>query len=190
MLSDIELALNNMRIKEASSHDAVRKLNHDLLDARSFLAHIDREYAAKTSEIAAKRERAVKPVATNLRKLRGELNRIVHTRAGFLRGISKKAKTEKTTETARELGTTKEELARIEESFASDEEKLKSEYERTRRRTVEEIAKHQKEIESIDAGIQTDDSLDARHAACEALIDALNSLIMRRRPTPENVDTP
>ncbi len=179
--------LNDKRIKEASNHEAVRKLNHALLDARSLLAQTDREYAAKISEMTGKRELAVKPVVKNLGRLRGELSRIVAMRAGFLRGISKKAKAEKTTEATRKLGTTKEELERIEKSFTAEQEKLRNEYERRKLQIVEQIAKYQKEIEKIDAGMQTDDSLDARHATCEALIGALNSLLLRKQSTPENV---
>jgi hypothetical protein len=186
-LAGIELALNEKRIKEASGHESVRKLNRGLLDARSLLAQTDREYAVKISEIAGKREHAVKPVVTNLGRLREELNRIAHIRAGFLRGISRKAKEEKTTATARRLDTTKEELTRIEKSFATEQEKLKSENELRRRQIVEEIAKYQKEIENIDAGMQADDSLDARHAACEELTNALNVLLQRKQSTLENV---
>ena len=187
ILAGIELALDEKRIKEASSHESVRKLNRSLIDARSLLAQTDREYAAKISEIAGKRERAVKPVATNLGRLREELNRIARIRAGFLRGISRKSKEEKTTATTRKLDTTKEELATIEKSFATEQKKLKSENELRRRQIVEEIVKYQKEIENIDAGMQTDDSLDARHAACEELINALNVLLQRKESTLENV---
>jgi DNA repair exonuclease SbcCD ATPase subunit len=187
ILSDIELILNNRRIKEASNDEAARRLNRNLLDARSLLAHIDREYTARTNEIAAKREYAVKPVVTNLGRLRGELNRIVRMRAGFLRGISKKAKAEKATEATRELDSTKDELARIEQSFASEKKKLKSEYERRRQQNLEQIAKYQKEIENLDAGMQLDDSLDARHAACDKLISAVNSLLQRAQSAAETV---
>ena len=187
ILSDIELTLNDKRIKEAANDETVRKLDRGLLNARSLLAQTDREYAAKMSEIARKRESVVKPVVTNLGRLRGELNRIARMRAGFLRGISKKTKAKKTTEAARTLDTTKKELARIEKSIASEQEKLKSEYDRRRRQIVEQIAKSQKEIEDIDAGMQTDYSLDARHAACDAMIKALNSLLQRRQSTPGNM---
>lgn len=187
ILSDVELALNDKRVKEVSNHEAVRKVNRSLLDARSLLAQTDREYAAKMNEIAGKKERSVKPVVTNLGKLRGELNRIIHMRAGFLRGISKKAKAEKTTEASRKLDSTKEELARIEQSFVSEQKKLRSEYERRRQQILEQIAKYQREIESLDAGMQVDDSLDARHAACDELVSAVNSLLQRTQSTPETV---
>jgi len=187
ILSDTELTLNDKRVREASNHETVRKLNHGLLDARSLLAQTDREYAARISDIAGKRERAVKPVVTNLGRLREELNRIAHMRAGFLRGTSKKAKAEKTTETTQKLDTTKEELTRIEKSFASDQEKLKKEYQRRKQNILEDIARYQKEIERIDTGIQADDSVDARHATCEALTNALNLMLQRKQSAPENV---
>lgn len=184
-LSNIELTLKSGRAKETSNDDAVRKLNRSLLDAKSLLAQTDREHAAKKNEIARKREVAVKPVVTNLGKLRAELNRIVHMRAGFLRGISKKAKADKTSEATRRLDYTKTELARIEQSFASEEKKLNSENKARRQHILEQIAKYQEEIGEIDAEMQPDDSLDARHATCDELVNSVTSLLQRTQSNPE-----
>ena len=184
-LSNIELTLKSGREKETSNDDTVRKLNRSLLDAKSLLAQTDREYGEKKNEISRKREAAVKPVVTNLGKLRAELNRIVHMRAGFLRGISKKAKADKTSEATRRLDHTKTELARIEQSFASEEKKLNSEHEQRRQHILEQIAKYQKGIGEIDAGAQPDDSLDARHATCDELVNSVTSLLQRTQSNPE-----
>ena len=185
-LSSIELALSDRRAKETSNDEAVRRLNRSLLDVKSLLAQTDREYATRINEIASERERAVKPVVTNLGKLRRELNRIVQMRAGFLRGISKKTKAEKTTETTRRLDSTKEELARIEQSFASEEKKLRSEYEHRRRQMLDQIANYQKEAEYLGAGMQEDDSIAPRRTACDELVNAVNSLLQRTQSTPES----
>lgn len=179
VLSDIELTLKDSRAKETSNDEAVRRANRRLLDAKGLLAHAEREYAGKMSEIAGEREHAIKPVVTNLGKVREELNRIVRVRAGFLRGVSKKAKVQKTTEATQKLDSTKKELAKMEQSFASEQQRLRNEYQRTRRQILEQITDYQREIENLEAGIQTDDALGARHAACNALISAVNSLLQR-----------
>jgi uncharacterized damage-inducible protein DinB len=184
-LSNIELTLKSGRAKETSNDDSARKLNRSLLDAKSLLAKTDREHAARKNEIASKRENAVKPVVTNLGRLRAELNRIVHMRAGFLRGISKKAKADKASEAAQKLDSTKKELAKIEQSFAHEEEELNSEYEQRRQQILERIKKHQGEIADIDAGMQTDDSLDARRATCDELVNSVNSLLQRTQSSSE-----
>jgi len=190
VLSEIESTLDDRRTKEASNDEAVRKVNRNLLDIRSLLAQTEREYAARMSDFAAKRERAIKPVATNLGRLRQELSRISRMRAGFLRGITKKAKAQKTTEATQKLDTTKRELATIEQSFGAEEKNLKDDHERRRRQILKQIANYQREIENIESGTKADDALDARHAACDALINAVNSLVQKIQPAPETVSKP
>ena len=190
VLSDIELTLKDRRAIEASNDEAARIVNHNLLDTKSLLAQTEREYAAKMNEIAAKREHAIKPVATHLGRLRQELSRISRMRAGFLRGISKKAKAQKTTEATQKLDATKMELATIEQSFAAEQKKLKDEHERRRRQILGQIANYQKEIENIESGPKVDDALDVRHVTCDALVNAVNSLLQRMQSVPENASKP
>jgi DNA repair exonuclease SbcCD ATPase subunit len=142
------------------------------------------------NDIASKREHAIKPVATNLGRLRQELSRINRMRAGFLRGISKKTKAQKTTEATQKLDTTKRELATIEQSFAAEQKKLQDEHERRRRQILKQIASYQKEIENLENKITADDALDARHAACDALINSVNSLVQRIHAVPETMSEP
>jgi uncharacterized phage infection (PIP) family protein YhgE len=183
VVADIEVALKDRRVKEVSNDEAVRRLDRNLLDAKSLLAQTEREYATKKSEIVAKRESAIKPVATNLGRFREELNRIARMRAGFLRGISKKAKAQKTIEASQKLDHTRNELATIEQSFATEQKKLRDEHEKRKHQILKQIANYQKEIESLEAGTQIDDALDARHAACEALINAVNGFLQRTQST-------
>ena len=186
ILSDIELTLKDRRAKEASNDEAARIANRNLLDTKSLLAQTEREYAVKMNEIAAKREHAIKPVATNLGRIRQELSRISGMRAGFLRGISKKAKAQKTTEATQKLDTTKRKLATIEQSFATEQKKLQGEHERRRHQILEQIANYQKEIENLESGPKVDDALDVRHATCDALVNAVNALLQRTQSVPEN----
>lgn len=185
VLSDVELALKERRIKEASRDEAIRKSNQNLLDARTVLSQTEREYAAKAKELAASKEQAVKTVASRVGKFRDELNRIVKIRAGFLRGISKRAKAQKEAEASQRLDSTKSELAKIERSFATEQQKLQQEYKERKRRILEQIANHEKEIENLEAGSQVDDALDARHAVCDALISAVNAFLQRAQATSE-----
>jgi hypothetical protein len=190
VLSDIELTLKDRRAKEASNDETARIVNRNLLDTKSLLAQTEREYAVKMNEIAAKREDAIKPVATNLGRIRQELSRISRMRAGFLRGTSKKAKAQKTTEATQKLDTTKRKLVTIEQSFATEQKKRQGEHERRRRQILEQIANYQKEIENLESGPKVDDALDVRHATCDALVNAVNSLLQRTQSVPENASKP
>ena len=188
-LSDIELALKERRVKEASRDEAIRKSNQNLLDARSLHSQTEREYAAKAKELAASKEQAVKTVASRVGKLRQELNRIVKIRAGFLRRISKKTKAQKEAEASQRLDSTKSELAKIERSFATEQEKLQEEYKRRKRQILEQIANYEKEIENLEVGSQVDDALDARRAGCDALMNAVNAFLQRTQAASETTST-
>jgi chemotaxis protein histidine kinase CheA len=190
VLSDIESTLNDRRAKEASNDETVRKLDRSLLEAKSILAQTDREYAAKISEVAAQREQAMKPVASNLGRLRQELVRIGRMRAGFLREISKKAKAQKTSEATQKLDKTKRELVAIEQSFAAEQRKLQEEHERRRRQILKQIADYEKELENLENGTKADDAMNARRAACDALVNAVNSLVQRIQSAPETTSMP
>ncbi len=189
-LSDIEAALKERRLRETSREDAIRKNNQDLLEAKSLLAKSEREYATRMRELEASKELAIKPVAGNLGKLRDELGRIARMRAGFLRSISKKTKAQKEAEASQRLDSTRSELAKIRRSFAFDQEKLQKEYKERKQRILEQIAYQQKNIESLEAGSEIDDAVDARHAACDTLVNHVNSFLQRSEQAPETANPP
>jgi DNA repair exonuclease SbcCD ATPase subunit len=189
VMSNVEVTLKEERLKEASREEAIREANKNLLDARSLLAQTEREYAAKVKEVASRKERTVKPVARSIRKLGEELNRIVRMRAGFLRGISKKTKAQKEAETSQRLDFTKTELAKIEQSFATEQVKLQHEYKTRKQKIIEQIANYEKEIENLEAGSQSDDALETRRAACDALVNAVNTLLQRIESTSETTNS-
>ena len=182
ILSDIEHDLNERRLREASHEEAIRKTNQNLLDARSLLAQTERECVIQTKELADKKERAVKPLASRIVGLGEDLNRIVRIRAGFLRSISKKTKAQKEAEAAQRLDSTKHQLTKIEQSFTDEQSKLEDEYKRRKRQVLEQIKKYQKEIENLEAGVQVDDALETRRAACNALINTMNMFLQRTQP--------
>jgi len=188
ILSDVERALNERRLQEASHEEAIRRINQNLLDARSLLAQTERQYVIQTRELSEKKERALKPLASRIRKLGEELNRIVRIRAGFLRSISRKTKAQKEEEATQTLDSTKRELTKIERSFAVEQTKLQDEYERRKQYILKQIVKHQKDIENLETGGQTDDVLETRRAACDALINVVNLFLQRTRPAPETTE--
>ncbi len=185
LLSNIELALKEKQLMEASYEESIRRINQNQLEARTALAQVEREYVTKANEIGGKKERVVKPAVTNIGKLREELNRVVRMRAGFLRGISKKAKAQREAEASQRLDSAKSELAKIEASLATDQQRLQGQYKKGKREILERIANHQREIENLEAASQIDDALDARCGACDALINAVNALLRRTEASLE-----
>ena len=177
-LSDIDSALKEKRLKEVSFEESVRRVNQKLLDSRNLLAQAEREYASKTREITDRKEHAVRPVASKLGTLKEELNRMVRMRSSFLRNVLKVG-VQKETEATQRLDFTKKELATIEHSFTAEQEQLQDKYKRRRQQLLEQIADHQREIESLEANSPINDAVEERQAACDALINALNTLLQR-----------
>jgi chromosome segregation ATPase len=188
-ITDIEQALNERRIKETAREETLRKISQSILDEKRAVGQIEREYSAKAKEIIHQRENTIRPVAGKLANLRRELDRVIGMRTGFLRGISKKAKMQKTEETTHKVDTTKKELAKIEQSFVTEQERLKDDYRKRKQQILAEIARHQREIESLEAGPQMDDAIDVRRSACDALINAVNALLQRTELTAKTTNS-
>jgi hypothetical protein len=68
------------------------------------------------------------------------------------------------------------------QNFSAEKEKLRVEYEKKKQPIVEQIRDQQKEIDSL----EIDGSLETRRAACEALVNAVNGLLQRERPSPHD----
>jgi len=189
VLSNIDLALKEKRLKEVSLQESVRRINQKLLDSRNLLAQTEREYSSKAREIADRKEHAVRPVASKLGALKEELNRTVRVRTDFLRSVLK-AGARKEAEATRRLDSTKKELATIEHSFAAEWEPLQDEYRRRKRKLLEEIADYQREIGNLEASSRVNDALEERQAACDALLNAVNALLQRTEQASEPVSSP
>jgi hypothetical protein len=185
VLSDIEQALKERREKEVSHEEEIRRINRNLQDARNLLARTEHEHAVKEKEIADRKKRAIKPPVGKAKKPRKEQNRIVPSGTSFLRGLFRKAQPQKETETTQIPASAKREVSRIEQSFADEQKKLQDEYDRREQSILEKVANHQKEIEDLEAKTSIDDAVNLRREACEALVDAVNALLLRTKTTSE-----
>jgi len=172
ILSNVELELEERRRKEASLMDSIKSLS----DSKILLQRIEEEYATQAREIEARKNSEIKRLYTNIDSLRGELDAIAQMKTGLFRGISKKNKAQKETETTQRLNTARAELELAMLDFTAEREKLREELERKKQPIIEQVRDHQKEIESL----ETDGSLEDRRVACEALVNAVNALLQRK----------
>ena len=185
VLSDIEQALKERREKEVSREEEIRRISQNLQDARNLLARTERELAVKKKEISDRKKHTVKPRVGKAEKSGKEQNRIVRSRTGFFRGLFRKAQPQKETETTQIPASAKREVSRIEQSFADEQRKLEDEYDGREQSILEKVANHQKEIEDLEAETSIDDAVNLRREACEALVDAVNALLLRTKTTSE-----
>jgi len=172
ILSNVELELEERRREEASLMDSIKSLS----DSKILLQRIEEEYATRAREIEGRKNSEIKRLYTNIDSLRGELDAIAQMKTGLFRGISKKNKAQKETETTQRLNTARAELELAMLGFTAEREKLREELERKKQPIIEQIRDNQKEIESL----ETDGSLEDRRVACEALVNAVNALLQRK----------
>jgi hypothetical protein len=176
ILSDVELPFQEMRHNEASREEAVKSLSHN----RILLERIEEENASRTREMEGLKDGEIKRLSSNIDGLREEVNRIARMKTGIFRGISEKARAQKEAEATERLNSGERELALAVQHFAAEQERVREEYERRKRPVIEQIQDLQKEIEKQ----EIDGSVEARRAACEALVNAVNALFQRKDSSP------
>jgi uncharacterized phage infection (PIP) family protein YhgE len=172
ILSNVELELEEKRREETSREKAIKSLS----DNEVLLERIEEEYAARTGEIEGRKNGEIKRLSGNIDGLKEELDRIARMKTGIFRALSKKAKAQKEAEATERLNSAQRELALAAQHLTAEQERLQDEYERRKQPVIEQIQDQQKESENQ----EIDGSLEARRAACEALVNAVNALLQRK----------
>lgn len=175
ILSNVEHALEERRLAEAAGDQTVKSLS----DNRILLDRIEEEHSKEIRKIKERKNNEIKRLSSNIDSLREELDRTARMRTSIFRGISKKAKIQKEEEATQRLNSAQKELTSAIQRFTSEEERLTEEYERRKQPVIERIREQEKEVNSQ----ETDDSLEVRRAACEALINTTNALLQRKTPS-------
>ena len=174
ILSNLELALNERRNKEASYDLAIKTLSED----KRVLERIDKDYAIKMREMERRKNGEIQRLSTTVQDFKEELDRITQTKTGIFRSMSRKAKAQKAAEASQKLNLARGKLDLIVPNFTAERQRLLTEQTKMQQPVVGRIQNLQKEINSI----EIDGSLDTRRAACEALTDAVTALLKRKMP--------
>jgi DNA mismatch repair ATPase MutS len=173
ILSNIELELEKERRKETSLKEAVKSLSN----SKAILERIEEEYATGVTRIEGRRNSEIKHLNGKIDSLKAELADIARMKAGIFRAVSRKAKKQKERETTQKLNAAQRELELVAQNSTAEKERLRDEYERNKPPVIEQIRAHEKEVEHI----ETDGSLEDRRLACEALVNAVNGLLQRKK---------
>ena len=176
ILSNAELELEERRREEVSREETVKRLS----DNRVLLERIDEEYATRIKEIERRKSGEIKRLSANVDGLREELNRIARMKTGIFRAISKKAKAQKEAEATQRLNSAQNELALALQHFTAEQETLRDKCDKEKQPVIEQIRDLQKEADKQ----EIDGSLEARQAACAALLNAVNALLQRKESLP------
>jgi chromosome segregation ATPase len=173
-LAKVEEKLGELKGEETNLNQAVK----ELAENNHLLAELDAEYAAKTRETGPRRNAEIQRLTLNVQNLEAELEQVKAMKTSFFK-FSKKAKAQKEIETKQKLETAKAELASSLESFKVEQEKLHDGYEKKKQIVIERVQRLEKEVEKL----ESDSSVTARREACEALVNAVKTLL-QRQPTP------
>jgi hypothetical protein len=176
ILSTIEFELKQRGREEESLEEAIQSLSN----SKNLLGLIRKEYTTKAGQIAGRKRSEIRRIYRNIDDLRKELDDIVRMKAGFFRGISKKAREQKEAEAIQKLNAKQNELELAMLDLTEVKEKLREEYERNKKPVIEQVRDSQKKVERL----ETDASLEDRWFACEALIDSVNTLLQRKTLQP------
>ena len=172
ILSIVKTELEERRRQEATLEEASKNLSNN----KNLLNAIKKEYNNRISEVKGQKNHEIKRLYINIDSLRKELDDIVRLKTGLFRGISKKDREQKEIRTTQELNAVERELELAMLVFTEEKERLRDDYERKRQPVVEQMKDCQKKIENL----ENDGSREDRWFACEALIDAVNTLLQRK----------
>jgi hypothetical protein len=171
---DIEGELAKIRLKETEL-DAYAQT---LAETNHLLVDLDAEYAAQTRELAAKRNSGIERLTKSVHDIEEELSRLEQLKTSFF-DLTKRAKKKKQEDATQRLTAAKSELEVVVQNFAVEQDKLHDEYAKKKQVTMEKVQSLEAEV----AHIETDQSLEARQKASDALANAVKTLLQRQTET-------
>lgn len=171
IVSNIELELGKRRHREDPSGENAK----NLATSKALLEQVKLESGTAMKTIQKRQEAETKTLFADIEGIKGELEDLARMKTGILRGISKNTKAWRETEARQRLSVAQDELAAAVQRFNNEQEKARTEYERRTQAVSRQIQEFEKEALSQ----EIDGSLDVRHAACDGLVNAVNSFLQR-----------
>lgn len=171
-LSIILQQLEDRRHKEAALEQEIRNLS----DSRKSLEQIDTEYVTMIRAIKTLKNREIKRLYRIIDSLKKEQEKVIQMKTGFFKGISRKDREQKEIAIAQELDAKQRELELVVLDFNARQRKLREEYEIKR----EPVSEQTKKFKKLFQNLETDDSLEERWFACEALVDSVITFLQRK----------
>ena len=175
---DVEGALAEIRLQETNLTGEAK----ELADNNHLLVETDKEYAEKARELSFKRNADVQGLSTEIRELEDEVAGQEEIKIRFYKVMARRKAAEKLAQTRQALKSAKNELEVALQTFTVEQEKLHDNYEKKKQEITERVDALHKALEKL----ETDTSIDARQAACNALANAINALLQRTPPSPQS----
>jgi chromosome segregation ATPase len=174
---DVEGTLVQKKLLESNLTEEAKTLadvNHKIVEA-------DKKYAEKTREINDRRNSQVQHLSSKIRELEDQVAVQQEEKISFYKFSAKRKAAEQLAQTNQALKATKKELEVALQTFTTEQEKLHDNYEKQKQELNEKSDRLHEELEKL----ETDTSTEARQAACNALVRAINSLLNRMPQPPK-----
>jgi hypothetical protein len=171
-LTTIKRQLEQRQHREASVEQELK----NLALSKSQLQQINAQYAMAASGLSGRKNKEIKRLNSIIDSLKKEQEKIIRTKTGFFRGISKKEREQKELAIADQISDKQTDLELAMLEFTANRKKLREQFDKKMEPVQEQIKKVQKTLRDM----ETDGSLEERWFACEALVDAVNSFLQRK----------
>ncbi len=172
---DVEGALAENRLAESNITAEAKAL----ADNNHLIVEADKEYAETTRDRSNKRNSEVQRLSNKIRELEELLSAQQEVKISFYKFSAKRKAAEQLAQTTQDLKSAKNELEVTLQTFTAEQEKLHDNYQKRKQELNENSDRLHKELEKL----ETDTSTEARQAACNALVCAINALLKRMPPT-------
>ncbi len=176
-LATIKQQLDKLSRNESTLDQELKNLS----DQRTRLKQINSEYSTSAGIIRGQRNREIKRLNASINLLKKEQDEVIRMKTGFFHGISKKDREQKEGAIAQEINDKQTELELVMLDFSAKLKELKEEYDTKREPVLEEIKKFRRTIQTL----EMDCSLEERWFGCEAIIDTVNSFLLRKSTQPK-----
>jgi hypothetical protein len=173
---DVEGALAEKRLEESNVTGDAKAL----ADNNHLLLETDKEYAERTRELSFKRNAEIQRLTHEIHELEDKVASQEDIKIGIFKPIARRRAAEKLAQTKQGLKSTKNELEVALQTFSVEQEKLHDIYEKKKQEIAERAESLHKELEKL----ETDTSIEARQAACNTLVNAINALFQRTPTQP------
>jgi hypothetical protein len=164
---DVESALTQKKLEEKSLVAVAKAIadNNDLLAAN------EKGYVEKLKEVSLKKVPKVERLTYQVH----ELERDVENQEEAKDKMFKRRAADKLAKAKLDLESAKKQLEVAQQNFTSEKEKINGHYQKKKLEINRKLESLRKELEKQ----ETDTSVDARQAACKALVNAVDALVQR-----------
>jgi hypothetical protein len=171
IFSEAESALAELRLAESTLTQEAKAL----ADNNHLIAETDRQYAENSRELSSKRNTEIGQLSAKVRQIEDEISALQNVKFKFYQVGDKRRAQEKLQEAEKSLIAAKNEQEIIGQNFTIEQEKMHDNYENRKQELAEVSDRLHKELEKLD----TDNSITARQNACNALVQAVNTLLSK-----------